>query len=180
MNPTELLKRQIAQAFQFISSTIHQSHDENQIALKALSDDARVQYTNLELLQTRLAKGETIVDKELSDARQALLTLEWATRVKRERLTAEVAGEFRRQEAQLVFVTGRGGAGFHFVTPPLLRPGVNSLPFLPAQYDTGPWPGCGRGGYFTFPTDCLDRPPSSRPPLLPLCGAPLIPTSDIL
>jgi len=99
-NPTELLKRQIAQAFQFILPTIHQSYDENQIALEALSDHARVQYANLQLLQTRLAKGETIVDKELSDARQALLKLEGATRVERERLTAEIAGEFRRQEAQ--------------------------------------------------------------------------------
>ena len=99
-NPTELLKRQIAQSFQYISSTIHQSHDESQIALEALSDDARVQYANLQLLQTRLAKGETIVDKELSDARQALLTLEGATRVERERLTAEIAEEFRRQEAK--------------------------------------------------------------------------------
>jgi len=51
----------------------------------------------------------------------------------------------------VVFVTGRGGAGFHFVTPPLLRPGVNSLPFLPAPYDTGPWPGCGAGRVFYFP-----------------------------
>ena len=51
----------------------------------------------------------------------------------------------------LVFVTGRGRAGFHFVTPPLLRPGVNSLPFLPAPYDTGPWPGCGAGRVFYFP-----------------------------
>jgi len=80
-NPTELLKRQIAQAFQYISSTIHQSHDKSQIALEALSDDARGQYANLQLLQTRLAKGETIVDKELSDARQALLILEGATGV---------------------------------------------------------------------------------------------------
>jgi len=99
-NPTELLKRQIAQAFQYISSTIHQSHDESQIPLEPLSDDARVQYANLQLLQTRLAKGETIVDKELSDARQALLTLEGATQVEREHLTAEIAGEFRRQEAK--------------------------------------------------------------------------------
>ena len=99
-NPTELLNRQIAQAFQYISFTIHQSHDESQRALEALSDDARVQHANLQLLQTRLAKGETIVDKELSDARQALLTLEGATRVERERLTAEIAGEFRRQEAK--------------------------------------------------------------------------------
>jgi len=38
-----------------------------------------------------------------------------------------------------VFVTGRGRAGFLFVTPPLLRPGVNSLPFLPA----GLWRGAG-------------------------------------
>ena len=52
--------------------------------------------------------------------------------------------------SNLVFVTGRGGAGFHFVTPPLLRPGVNSLPFLPAPYDTGPWPGCGAGRVFYF------------------------------
>jgi len=65
-----------------------------------LSDDARVQYPNLQLLQTLLAKGQTIVDKELSDAMQALLTLAGATRVERERLTAEIAGEFRRQEAK--------------------------------------------------------------------------------
>ena len=52
---------------------------------------------------------------------------------------------------QLVFVTGRGGVGFHFVTPPLLWPGVNSLPLLPAQYATGPWPGCGAGRVFYFP-----------------------------
>jgi len=51
----------------------------------------------------------------------------------------------------IVFVMGQGGAGFHFVTPPLLRPGVNSLPFLPAPYDTGPWPGCGAGRVFYFP-----------------------------
>ena len=36
----------------------------------------------------------------LSDARQALLTLEGATRVERERLTAEIAGAFGQQEAQ--------------------------------------------------------------------------------
>ena len=94
-NPTELLKRHIAQAFQYILSTIHQSHDEGQIALEALSDDDRVQYANLHLLQTRLAKGERIVDKELSDARQALWTLEGATRVERELLIAGIAGEFR-------------------------------------------------------------------------------------
>jgi len=91
-NPTELLKRQIAQTFQYISSTIHQSPDQSQIALIALSDHARVQYANIQLLQIRLAKGETIVDMELSDARQALLTPEGATRVERERRTAEIAG----------------------------------------------------------------------------------------
>jgi len=51
----------------------------------------------------------------------------------------------------VVFVTGRGGASFHFVIPPLLRPGVNSLPFLPAPYDMGPWPGCGARRVFYFP-----------------------------
>jgi len=57
----------------------------------------------------------------------------------------------KKLEWSVVFVTGRGGAGFHFVTPPSLRPGVNSLPFLPAPYDTGPWPGCGAGRVFYFP-----------------------------
>jgi len=52
------------------------------------------------LLHTRFAKCETIDDKELSDTRRALLTLAGATRVERERLTAEIAGEFRRQEAK--------------------------------------------------------------------------------
>jgi len=45
-----------------ISSTIHQSQDENLIALEGLSYDAKVQYASLQLLQTHLAKGETIVD----------------------------------------------------------------------------------------------------------------------
>ena len=44
----------------------------------------------------------------------------------------------------------------------------------------GPGRPTGQGGYFTFPADGLAGPLSSRPPLLPLCGAPLIPTSDIL
>jgi len=59
-----------------------------------------VQYGSLQFLQTRLAKCESIVDQELTDAKQALGTLEGATRVERERLTAEIAGEYRWQEAQ--------------------------------------------------------------------------------
>jgi len=99
-NPTELLKRQIAQPFKMISSTIHQSHDENLIALEALSYDAKVECGSLQLLQTWLARGESIVDQELTNEKQALATLEGATRVERERLTTEIAGEFRQQESQ--------------------------------------------------------------------------------
>jgi len=62
--------------------------------------DTKVQYGTLQLLQTRLAKGESIVDQEITDAKQALATLEEETRVEQERLTAEIAGEFRRQDAQ--------------------------------------------------------------------------------
>ena len=51
----------------------------------------------------------------------------------------------------IVFGTGRGGAGFHFVTPPLLWPGVNPLPFLAARYDTGPCLGHWAGRVFYFP-----------------------------
>jgi len=54
-------------------------------------------------------------------------------------------------ESHIVLVTRRGGAGFHFVTPPLLRPRVNSWPFHPAPYDTGPWAGYGAGRVFYFP-----------------------------
>jgi len=58
MNPTELVKLQIAQAFKMISSTIHQSQDENLIALEPLSSDAKVEYSSLQLQQSQLAKGE--------------------------------------------------------------------------------------------------------------------------
>jgi len=54
-------------------------------------------------------------------------------------------------EMWLVFVTGRGGAGFHLVTPPLLRPGINALSLVPAPYDMGPWPAKGRGGILLSP-----------------------------
>ena len=57
-----------------------------------------------------------------------------------------------------MFVTGRCGAGFHFVTPQLLRPGVNSLPFLPPRMTRGPGQAVGRGVYFTSPADCLEGP----------------------
>jgi len=50
----------------------------------------------------------------------------------------------------IVFVTGRGGASFHFVTPLLLQPGVHSMPFFPAPYDMGPWPGYGAGWVLHF------------------------------
>jgi len=99
-NQTELLKQQIGLAFQHMSSSINQSQDENLIALDALSEDARAQYTNLQLLQTRLAKGELIVDKELQDARKALATLEGATHDEQEWLKLAIAQEFSRQEAQ--------------------------------------------------------------------------------
>jgi len=99
-NQMELLKQQIGLAFQHISSSINQSQDENLIALDALSEDARTQYTNLQLLQSRLAKRELIVDKELQDARKALATLEGATHDEQERLKIAIAQEFSRQEAQ--------------------------------------------------------------------------------
>jgi len=99
-NQMELLKQQIGLVFQHISSSINQSQDENLIALDALSEDARAQYTNLRLLQTRLAKGQLIVDKELQDARQVLATLEGATHDEQEWLNIAIAQEFSRQEAQ--------------------------------------------------------------------------------
>jgi len=99
-NQMELLKQQIGLAFQHISSSINQSQDENLIALDALSEHARAQYTNLQLLQTRLAKGQLIVDKELQDARKVLATLEGATHDEQERLKIAIAQEFSRQEAQ--------------------------------------------------------------------------------
>jgi len=91
-----LLKQQIRLAFLHISSSINQSQDENLIALDALSEDARAQYTNLRLLQTRLAKSELIVDKELQDVRKALATLEGATHDKQEELKIAIAQEFIR------------------------------------------------------------------------------------
>jgi len=99
-NPMELLKQQMGLAFQHIFSSINQSQDQNLIALDALSEDARTQYTNLQLLQSRLAKGQLIVDKELQDARKALATLEGATHDEQERLKLAIAQEFSRQEAQ--------------------------------------------------------------------------------
>ena len=83
-------------AFRYISLTIQQSQDENRVALELLSEDTRIQYANLQLIQTRLAKGEQIVDKELGDAKRALATLEDATHQKQEWLKLAIAQEFQR------------------------------------------------------------------------------------
>ena len=99
-NRMDLLKQQIGLAFQHISSSINQSQYENLIALDALSEDPRAQYTNLRLFQTRLSKGELIGNKELQDARKALATLEGAVHDEQERLKIAIAEEFGRQEAQ--------------------------------------------------------------------------------
>jgi len=64
----------------------------------------------------------------------------------------------------------QGKAGFHVVTAMLLRPGVNSLRFLTAPDDIGPWPGYRAGMYFTFPTDSQHGPVFSSPTLAPLLG----------
>ena len=70
------------------------------MALESLSEDARTQYANRQLLQTRLANGEQIVDKELSDAKRVLATLEGATHQEQERLKAAIADEFQSQQHQ--------------------------------------------------------------------------------
>jgi len=56
-NQMDLLKQQIGRAFQHISSSINQSQDENLIALDAISEDARAQYTNLQVFQKQVSKG---------------------------------------------------------------------------------------------------------------------------
>jgi len=96
----ELLKQQIGLDFQHIASSINQSPDENLIALDALSAHARAQYTKLQLLQTRLARGKLIVDKEPWDARKALTTLKEAMDDEQEWLKIPIAMEFSRQAAR--------------------------------------------------------------------------------
>ena len=97
-NQTETLKQQIALAFQYIMSIIELGKNDNLVALDSLSEDARKQYANLQLLQTQLAKGEQIVDKELSDAKRALATLEGTTNQEQERLKLAIAQEFQCQQ----------------------------------------------------------------------------------
>ena len=99
-NQTERLKQQIPLPFQYITSTIQQGQDDTLVALDSLSEDARTQYANLQLLQTRLAKGEQIVDKELSDTKKALATLEGATHQEQEWLKIAIAYEFQCQQHQ--------------------------------------------------------------------------------
>ena len=72
----------------------------------------------------------------------------------REQVTARLVISSMRYSGRqrlIVFVTGRGGAGFHFGPPPLRWPEVSSLPFLPALYDKGPWAGCEAARVFYFP-----------------------------
>ena len=52
------------------------------------------------MLQTRLPKGKSIVDQEITNTKRELATLEGATWVEWERVTGELAAEFRWQEAQ--------------------------------------------------------------------------------
>ena len=70
--------------------------------------------------------------------------IEWIRGTLEDRIAREQGKQVERtagysnDEETLVFITGRGGAGFLIVTPLSLRPGVNILSFLPAPRRTGP------------------------------------------
>jgi len=67
-------------------------------------------------------------------------------------------GLFNEKE-YLVFVTGRGWVGFHFVTLRYSGPGSTLCGSSPPRMTPGPGRAVGRGGYFTFLPDCLEGPP---------------------
>jgi len=119
--------------------------------------------------------GELAHNKQIKDSYQ---------RSNKNETARQILSQYGRQHIlgmhlQIVFVTGRGGAGFLRMAPPSLRLGVKILPLLPAPSSMGPRTGPGAGRVVFFPRQVVRRAPFYNPPFCTLCGTLSLTPSDI-
>ena len=97
---SEEFKAQLSYAFRYLYATLQETKDEFHIATQSFSEGAREAYTFLQIMESRLAWDETIVEAELLEGRKALEIVERETKKEQQQFRAEVVEGFRFQQAQ--------------------------------------------------------------------------------
>ena len=97
---SEEFKAQLSYAFRYLYATLQETKDEFHIATQSFSEGAREAYAFLQLMESRLARDETIVEAELLEGRKALEIVERETKKEQQQFRAEVVEGFRFQQAQ--------------------------------------------------------------------------------
>ena len=104
---SEEFKAQLSYAFRYLYTTLQETKDEFHIATASFSDGAQEAYAFLQLIEGRLARGETIVEAELEQGRKVLQVVESQTKKEQEQFKIQVGEAFRYQQAQRELDTQR-------------------------------------------------------------------------
>ena len=91
---------QLSYAFWYLYATLQETKDEFHITTQSFSGGARGAYAFLQLMESRLARDETIVEAELLEGRKSLEIVERETKNEQQQFRTEVIESFRFQQAQ--------------------------------------------------------------------------------
>ena len=97
---SEESKAQLSYVFRYLYAILQETKDEFHIATQSFSEGAREAYAFLQLMESRLARDETIVEAELLEGRKALEIVERETKKEQQQFRTEVIESFRFQQAQ--------------------------------------------------------------------------------
>ena len=96
----EEFKAQLSDAFRYLYATLEETKDEFHITTQSFSEGVREAYAFLQLMESRLARNETIVEAELLEGRKALEIVEREMKKEQQQFRADVVEGFRLQQAQ--------------------------------------------------------------------------------
>ena len=97
---SEKFKAQLSYAFRYLYATLQETKATFDIGTKSFSEGAREAYAFLQLMETRLARDETIVEAELLKRRKALEIVEGEMKKEQQQFRTEVMESFRFQQVQ--------------------------------------------------------------------------------
>ena len=97
---SEDFKAQLSYTFRYLYATLQETKDEFPIATQSFSEGARQAYAFLQLMESRLARDETIVEAELREGRKASEIVVRETKKEQQQFRTEVIESFRFQQAQ--------------------------------------------------------------------------------
>ena len=96
----EEFQAQLSYAFRYLYATLRETKDKFHIATQLFSEGARSASAFLQLMESRLARDETVVEAELLEGRKALEIVERETKKEQQQFRTEVRSEEHTSELQ--------------------------------------------------------------------------------